>query len=234
VKRLAEVPDLGWIRGGDRRRLITSPDTKEVAMYARVASFEGRDPGLTDELIERVRERGPSSLPDAKGFLGLFDRDRGTALGITFFDSEETILDSEQAFEEMAQHFPTEMRGSRTSVDTYEVTIQEGSGEGASAARVSSLEGSPDRIDESVSKAREETLPKVRELRGWKGIIGLADRNSGRVKLITLWENTEALQATEQPADRLREQAAESGGQRITGVDRYEVAVAQRLSEVRV
>jgi len=38
----------------------------------------------------------------------------------------------------------------------------------------------------------------------------------------------------EQPADRLREQAAESGGQRITGVDRYEVAVAQRLSEVRV
>lgn len=176
-------------------------------MYARVASFEGRDPGLTDELIERVRERGPSRLPDAEGLLGLFDRDRGTALGIT---------------------------GSRTSVDTYEVTIQEGSGEGASAARVSSLEGSPDRIDESVSKAREETLPKVRELQGWKGIIGLADRNSGRVKLITLWENTEALQATEHPADRLREQAAESGGQRITGVDRYEVALAQRLSEVRV
>ena len=203
-------------------------------MYARVASFEGRDPGLTDELIERVRERGPSRLPDAKGLLGLFGRDRGTALGITFFDSEETIRDSEQAFEEMAQHFPTEMRGSRTSVGTYEVTIQEGSGEGASAARVSSLEGSPDRIDESVSKAREETLPKLRELQGWKGIIGLADRNSGRVKLITLWENTEALQATEQPADRLREQAAESGGQRITGVDRYEVAVAQRLSEVRV
>jgi hypothetical protein len=85
------------------------------------------------------------------------------------------------------------MRGGRTSVDPYEVTIQEGSGEAASAGRVSSLEGSPDRIDESVSKAREETLPKVRELQGWKGIIGLADRNGGRVKLITLWENTEAL-----------------------------------------
>ena len=74
----------------------------------------------------------------------------------------------------------------------------------------------------------------MRDLQGWKGIIGLADRNSGRVKLITLWENTEALQTTEQPADRLREQAAESGGQRITGIDRYEVAGAQRLSEVGV
>jgi len=202
-------------------------------MYARVAAFEGRDPSLTDELIERVRERGPGAAPGARGFLGLLDRERGTALGITFFESEEAIRESEQAFEEMAQHFPAEMRGRRTSVETYEVTIQEG-GEGAHAARVSSLEGSPDRIDESVSKAREETLPTARKLPGWKGVIGLADRNSGQVKLITLWENAEALRATEKQADRLRKQTAESGGQRVTGVDRYEVEVADRLSEVTV
>jgi heme-degrading monooxygenase HmoA len=74
----------------------------------------------------------------------------------------------------------------------------------------------------------------VRELPGWKGVIGLADRNSGRVKLITLWESADALRATEEQADRLRKQTAESGGQRVTGVDRYEVAVADRLSEVTV
>jgi hypothetical protein len=202
-------------------------------MYARVASFEGRDPSLTDELLERVRERGPGAVPSARGFLGLFDRERGTALGITFFDSEEAIRDSEQAFEDMAEHFPAEMRGRRTSVESYEVTIQEG-GEGANAARVSSLEGSPERIDESVSRAREETLPKARELPGWKGVIGLADRGSGRLKLITLWENAAALSASEEQANRLRTETAESGGQRITGVDRYEVAVADRLSEVTV
>ncbi len=202
-------------------------------MYARVASFEGRDPSLTDELIERVRERGPGAVPDARGFLGLFDRERGSSLGVTFFDTEEAIRGSEQAFEEMAQHFPAEMRGRRSSVETYEVTIQEG-GEGANAARVSSLEGSPDRIDESVAKALEETLPKARELPGWKGVVGLADRNSGRLKLITLWESTDALRASEEQADRLRQQTAESGGQRVTGVDRYEVEVADRLSEVTV
>jgi heme-degrading monooxygenase HmoA len=133
----------------------------------------------------------------------------------------------------MAQHFPAAMRGRRSSVETYEVTIQEG-GEGATAARVSSLEGSPHRIDESASKAREETLPKARELPGWKGVIGLSDRDSGRVKLITLWESADALHATEEQADRLRKQAGEGGGQRVTGVDRYEVAVADRLSEVKV
>src|SRR5438128_778387 len=104
----------------DRRRLVL-PQGKELAqMHARVASFEGRDRSLTDELIQRVRDQGPGSVPDARGFLGLFDREGGTALGITFFDSEEAISDSEQAFEDMAQHFPRGMRGRRTSVDVYE------------------------------------------------------------------------------------------------------------------
>lgn len=202
-------------------------------MYARVASFEGRDPSLTDELIERVRDQGPTSVPDAKGFLGLFDRERGTSLGITFFDSEEAIRNSEQAFEDMAQHFPAEMRGRRKSVDIYEVTIFDGDAERAKAARVSLLEGSPDKIDDSVSKVQSETLPKVRELQGNVGAIGLADRQSGRVTVITLWESADALRQSEQQADRLREQAAQSGGQRIGSVDRYEVAVAQQLSGVR-
>ena len=202
-------------------------------MYARVASFEGRDSSLTDELIQRVRDQGPSSVPDAKGFLGLFDRERGTSLGITFFDSEDAVRNSEQAFEDMAQHFPSEMRGRRTSVDVCEVTIFDGDAERAKAARVSALEGSPDQIDDSVDKVKEETLPRVRELQGNVGMIALADRKSGRVTAITLWESAEALRESEQQANRLREQAAESGGQRIGAVDRYEVAVAQQLSGVR-
>src|SRR6266550_2213744 len=194
-------------------------------MYARVASFEGRDSSLTDQLIQRVRDQGPSSVPDAKGFLGLFDGERGTALGITFFDSAEAIRNSEQAFEDMAKDFPAEMRGRRASVDIHEVVIYDGDAERAKAARVSSLEGSPD-VDESVSRMQDETLPKVRELDGSVGVIGLANRTSGRVTVITLWESADALRQSEQQADRLREQAAQSGGQSIAGVDRYEVAVA--------
>ena len=201
-------------------------------MYARVASFEGRDASLTDELVKRVRDQGPGSVPDAKGFLGLFDRDRGTALGITFFDSEEAIRNSQRAFEDMAQNFPAEMRGRRASVDVSEVMMFDGDIERAQAARVSSLEGSPDNIDDSVGKVQSETLPKVRALPGNVGAIGLADRATGQVTIITLWESSDALRQSEEQADRLREQAAESGGQSIAGVDRYEVGVAQQLSGV--
>ena len=201
-------------------------------MYARVASFEGRDASLTDELVKRVRDQGPVSVPDSKGFLGLFDREHGTALGISFFDSEEAIRNSQRAFEDMAQNFPAEMRGRRTSVDVYEVTVFEGDTERAQAARVSTLKGSPDRIDESVGKVQEETLPKVRALEGNVGAIGLADRVTGEVTIITLWEGADALRQSEEQADRLREQAADSGGQSIAAVDRYEVGVAQQLSGV--
>jgi heme-degrading monooxygenase HmoA len=201
-------------------------------MYARIASFEGRDASLTDQLIQRVREVGPGSVPDARGFLGLFDREAGTALGITFFDSEEAIRNSQQAFEDMAQQIPEEMRGRRSSVETYEVTLFDGHAERAAAARVNTLEGSPEGIDDSVAKAKSETLPQLREVPGNVGVIGLADRTSGRSLVITLWESSDALRESEQQADKLREQAAQSGGQRIGNVDRYEVAVAQELSAV--
>jgi hypothetical protein len=35
-------------------------------------------------------------------------------------------------------------------------------------------------------RSEEETLPEAHELPGWKGVIGLADRTSERVKLIAL------------------------------------------------
>jgi heme-degrading monooxygenase HmoA len=203
------------------------------ALYARVASFEARDPSLTDELIQRAREHGPASVPGAKGFLGLLDHEGGTSLSITFFDSEDAIRDSAQAFEEMAQQFPEELRGRRTSVDVYEVTLVDGDAERAKAARVSSLEGSPDSIDDSVEKIKAETVPRVRELEGNVGMIGLADRSSGRVIAITLWESEDALRQSEEQANRLRAQAAASGGQQVGRVDRYEVGIAQLLSEVR-
>ena len=202
-------------------------------MHARVARFEGRDPSLTDDLIQRARQSGPGSVPDAKGFLGLFDRDRGNALSVVFFDSEEDIRNSEQAFEEMAKNFPAEMRGRRTSVDVYEVSFVDGDPERAKAARVSTLEGSPDQVEESVSRLESDTLPRVRQLQGNVGAIGLADRQRGRGTIITFWESEDALRQSEEQANQLREQAAQSGGQRIANVDRYEVAIAERLSGVR-
>ena len=202
-------------------------------MYARVASFEGREAKLTDELVARARQHGPATVPDAKGFLGLFDRERGTALSITFFDTEDAVRNSEQAFEDMAQNFPPEMRGRRTSVDALEVVVFEGDADRAKAARVSMLDGSTDSIDEDIERMTADTLPQLREVPGNVGAIGLADRTSGRVTLVTLWESTEALRQSEEQANRLRDDAAQSANRQIAGVERYDVELAKQPSGIR-
>ena len=42
---------------------------------------------------------------------------------------------------------------------------------------------------------------------------------------VTLWESEEAMRASEQEADRLREESAEASNQAIADVERYEVAL---------
>jgi hypothetical protein len=95
------------------------------------------------------------------------------------------------------------------------------------------LEGSSDAVDAGVDKSRGETLPKVRAIDGNVAAIGLVDRDSGRVSLITLWDSADSMRASEHEADRLRERTAELGGQTITTVARYEVATAQSLTGAR-
>jgi hypothetical protein len=206
---------------------------KEDPMYARVAAFEGRDMNLAEQLSEKVRDRArhEDAIPGAHGFLMLIDREQGTALGITLFATEKEIRAAEPAFEKMASTIPEEMRGRRVSVDIYEVLMLDG-GTGAKAARLSTLEGPPDQIDPGTRRVIEDILPRVQSIDGFAGVISLADRKSGTTKLITLWTSAETLTASEAAANDLRSEAAKAAGGKVAGVERYEVAVAERLAKV--
>lgn len=194
-------------------------------MHARVAAFAG-DMSKIDDLIGTIRERmsAGEDIPGAKRFLMLIDREGGTSLGITFFDSEEAIRAAEPIFERMGDEVPEELRGRRTSVETYEVAIDD-IADGAHAARVSSLEGSPGGIDEGIAFINEQIRPEAADLTGWRGILTLADRQTGKAKTITFWDGPESLRASEARADELRGQAADAMGDTISSVNRYEVAL---------
>jgi heme-degrading monooxygenase HmoA len=90
-------------------------------------------------------------------------------------------------------------------------------------ARVSRFEGPPDAVDELLRQTREQVLPQAKQDEGFKGMIALGDRQSGKTLGITFWESEEAMRATEEDANQLREQSAEAVGQQIAGVERYEV-----------
>jgi len=197
-------------------------------MWVRVATFEGADPERANAIVrERMASGEMAPSEGMHSVLILDDQAAKKRKFFAFFDSKEAIDAAESGIDRQGDTIPESVRGKRTSVHYYEVVIHEGDVDRAKAARVSVLEGSPDGIDEGVDKTRGDTLPKVRAIDGNVGAIGLADRDNGRVSLITLWESAEAMRASEQEADQLREETADAGGQKIANVARYDVAMAQ-------
>jgi heme-degrading monooxygenase HmoA len=87
------------------------------------------------------------------------------------------------------------------------------------------LEGSPAPIDQMLRQVREEVLPRAKQIDGFKGMIALGDRHSGKTLGITFWESEEAMRASEEAANRLREESAEVGGDTIVSVERFEVGL---------
>jgi heme-degrading monooxygenase HmoA len=92
-------------------------------------------------------------------------------------------------------------------------------------ARMSTLEGPPDQIDEGLRYVREQVLPLMQQQDGFKGFIALGDRQSGKVIGVTFWESEQAMQASEEVGDRTRSESAETIGATVAGVERYEVAL---------
>jgi hypothetical protein len=204
-------------------------------MWVRVATFEGGDTEklnrLTDERMSSGEMQTPQGMTSA---LVLDDRDAKKRKFLAFFGSRAEVEAAEAGFDQMGDTIPEDVRGKRTSVHYYDVAIYDGDVEAAKAARVSLLEGSAESIDAGLEKARAETLPKLRAINGSVGAIGLADRDNGRVSLITLWDSGESMRASTQEADRLRQQTADMSDQKISNVALYDVAMAQTVEGARV
>ena len=97
-------------------------------------------------------------------------------------------------------------------------------------ARVSTYLGDPAQIDQGLNYARENIVPRVKQVDGFEGVYYLVDRQSGKALTITLWESEEVLRASEEEANRLRRESAESASATIENVERYEVGLSEAPS----
>ena len=95
-------------------------------------------------------------------------------------------------------------------------------------ARVSTFSGDASGIEEVTAQARDVVLPAARELAGFKGMVAMGDRTTGKVVAITFWESEQAMRDSEEAANRMRSDAARAGGEEIVGVERFEVVIDER------
>ncbi|MFE7039955.1 hypothetical protein ACFU9X_11035 [Streptomyces atratus] len=96
-------------------------------------------------------------------------------------------------------------------------------GVAAMFARLSTYEGSPVPAQGDLTANWERTLEQVQEVPGFRGVYYLVDRASGKAKSLTLWDDEQTMQASEERTTRLREEIAKREGQRVVSVERFEV-----------
>ncbi|MGN6797514.1 MAG: hypothetical protein ACTHKS_05145 [Gaiellaceae bacterium] len=203
-------------------------------MWVRVATFEGGDTEKLDKVMGERMSSGEMTTPEGmSSVLILDDQDAKKRKFFAFFDSRDALEAAESGFDRQGDTIPEEIRGKRTSIHYYDVPIYEGDVGAAKAARVSLLEGSSESIDAGLERTRGDTLPKVRAIDGNVGAIGLADRDNGRVSMITLWDSGDSMDASAQEADQLRQQTADMSDQKIGNVALYDVSMAQTVESAR-
>lgn len=91
-------------------------------------------------------------------------------------------------------------------------------------ARVTRYEGAaPEAIEENL-RSKKQVLPtELGQTEGMKGIIFLADRETGTIVVVSLWEGEEAMRVSEDEATRVREEVTGAG--ETASVERYEVTL---------
>jgi heme-degrading monooxygenase HmoA len=97
-------------------------------------------------------------------------------------------------------------------------------------ARVTTLEVTPDRMDDAKRHVQERVLPRLSQMEGFKGFVALGSRQSGKLQGVAFWESEEALRATDEAVVPVREGVAEATGGTVTSVEEYEVFVNEAPS----
>ena len=195
-------------------------------MFARVTTIQGQ-PDRLEQAISGFRDQTVATAQGQPGFQGaylLVDRQQGTLLAISVWESEQAMQQSEQAIAQLRAQAAQQVGGTPT-VARYEVAVAEGAG-AAGYARVTRVQAPADRLEEAIRNYREQVVPAAQQQAGFQGAYLLADRQTGQVLSITVWESEDALRQSEQMAEQQRGQAAQQMGASAPTVERYEIAIS--------
>ncbi|MDQ3571897.1 MAG: hypothetical protein M3383_03435 [Actinomycetota bacterium] len=95
-------------------------------MYARVVRFTGLDADALETNLAGIRERSEGGPPEgvpAKALKILADKENGTMLAVSFFETEADMRTGDATLSEMTPPAGADA-GTRASVDLCEVAIE--------------------------------------------------------------------------------------------------------------
>lgn len=90
-------------------------------------------------------------------------------------------------------------------------------------ARLTTIQGSADKIADAIRVVENDLIPGAKTLDGFKNGYWCADRKTGKMVALTMFETEAELQASEAAASQLRKTSTDKLGFEVKNVERYEV-----------
>lgn len=94
-------------------------------------------------------------------------------------------------------------------------------------ARVVTIQGKPEKVDDEIRHFREKLIPTAKSNHGFKDAYLMVDRKTGKMISFVMWETEKDVQATDKKAEEITsERAKVAGASQKPKLEVYEVAVA--------
>ncbi|MBA2440712.1 MAG: hypothetical protein H0V50_08565 [Thermoleophilaceae bacterium] len=93
-------------------------------------------------------------------------------------------------------------------------------------ARVTVVQGSPDKVDAGIGSFNDQVLPAVKAVDGYRAAFLLVNRSSGKGIGITLWDNEDARTKGGEAVEQARAATIQTMGGTVPPVEEYEVVAS--------
>lgn len=164
-------------------------------MYARNSRVQF-PPDQLDGAIAHFKEVTVPAAKQVPGFAGcvlLVNRSTGDCGATTFWESRDALDASEDAGSRLRAQAASAAGGTVVGVQRFEVALREMAAPAISGTyiRANLGQASPGKLDTLVQRMRDQALPAVRALRGFRALNLGVDRDSGRFAIISVWDTPE-------------------------------------------
>lgn len=200
-------------------------------MYARITRVQA-PPARIDDLAQAFTGSAVPALRKLSGYAGsvlAVDRGSGDGQAVSFWESKEAMKNSAGSATGIRTETTQRAGATVTSVDEVEVALIERQDAPSAPAflRVIRSKTDPSRLDGLVQACRDQALPALRGVPGFRALNVSVNRESGSVAITGVYATAEAREAADARMADLRRSIFEGAQASPPQISLYEVLAVE-------
>jgi hypothetical protein len=96
-------------------------------------------------------------------------------------------------------------------------------------ASVTTVRGAGPEVAATAKMAGDSMLSWLKQFEGYRGLLIFASAETGSARILTLWEDLDAMQRSERSRATVRESMIATAGAELESVEQYEIVVDERV-----